>query len=104
MLRNLLLLGIFTLFTVAAYIIFNLYHSATTTKVAESTSKIVTPLVPRFDSETLDKLKTREVVSVDLSERIATTTPTLASIFENIASVSPQLTSEEGTTSALVTP
>lgn len=91
MLKNLLLLGIFTLFTVSALIIFNLYHSSTTTKIADITSKRIVPISPKFDTETLNRLKSREFINVDLSESIPVSRSASITPQSNIASPSPQI-------------
>lgn len=75
MLKNLLLLAIFTLFTVVALVIFNVYHNSTATKISEDLTKKVTPIDSSFDTQTLEKLKTREVIDVDLSEKVAVSSP-----------------------------
>lgn len=69
MLKNLLLLSAFSAFAVVVIIAFNIYHGFTLSSLSSVTQKRVFPITPTFDKETIDKLKERENVNVNLSDK-----------------------------------
>lgn len=54
--RDILILSIFTLVTVIAWITFEVYHAATTSNVTPVQKELLTPLNPVFDEEVLRSL------------------------------------------------
>ena len=59
--RDLLLISIFTFFTVSLWITFELLKTAETTTVATTTQQIVIPLSPKIDIDTLTKIANKRV-------------------------------------------
>ena len=77
MLKNLLYFAILTTFFVVCWVGFGIYHNSITSTISEDTSIRIIPISPRFDIETIAKLKSKKVISADLSSsQIATPTPT----------------------------
>jgi len=68
MIRNLLYFAIFTTIIVASWLIFGIYHFSVTSTINEDTSIVITPIVGKFDQATINKIKSRSQVLVDLSE------------------------------------
>ena len=68
MIRNLLYFAIFTTIIVASWLIFGIYHFTITSTINEDTGIIISPIPGKFDQATIDKLKTRKQIIVDLSE------------------------------------
>lgn len=102
MLKNLLLIVVFTLFSVVALIAFNIYHNVTTSKISEDAAKQVIPITPSFDKETLNQIETRRVIQADLSEQPAISGPTpTANLIQPIPSTSSALKSQDNKTSGI---
>ena len=59
--RDLLLISVFTFFTVTLWITFELLKTFKTTTVSESTQEIVVPLNPKIDVDTLSNLVQRKI-------------------------------------------
>lgn len=55
--RQVLFLSILTFFTILAWIVFDVYHALTTTTIKPVDQKIIRDLNPKFDTQTLLKLK-----------------------------------------------
>lgn len=59
--RDILLISVFTFFTVTLWIMFELLKTVKTTTVAATTQQIIVPLSPKIDMTTLEALKERPV-------------------------------------------
>lgn len=68
MLKNLILFSGFTLFVVATWIGLGIYHNTTTSTVSQTTNLRVLPITPSFDKDTIDELKERKEIIVNLRE------------------------------------
>lgn len=78
MLKNLLYFAILTTFFVICWIGFGIYHNSITSTISEDTSIRIIPISPRFDIETIAKLKSKKTIKADLSSnQIATPTSTI---------------------------
>ncbi|HVT01453.1 MAG TPA: hypothetical protein VHE53_04445 [Patescibacteria group bacterium] len=67
MIKGLLYITLLTTAAVISWIAFSVYHSTVTSTIAPDTAIIITPIPPSFDRETIEKLKNKKVVPVDLS-------------------------------------
>lgn len=97
MLKNLLLLSAFSTFAVIIIIGFNVYHNYTLSSLPNLTKKRVVSIPASFDKETLDELKIRTPIVVDLFEKTKvisedsqglSSTPTPTDIVSQVASSS----------------
>lgn len=70
MLRNLLLIAIFTVFTVFAWIGFSVLHQLQTSTISKDTTIKIDPITPTFDRKTLEKLQTHKEQPADLNEKV----------------------------------
>lgn len=59
--RDLLLISVFTFFTVCLWITFELLKTVKTTTVATTTQQIVVPMNPKIDIDTLTKIANKRV-------------------------------------------
>jgi hypothetical protein len=59
--RDLLLISVFTFFTVCLWITFELIKTVKTTTVSQTTQQIVVPLTPKIDIDTLTKIANKSV-------------------------------------------
>lgn len=59
--RDLLLISVFTFFTVCLWITFELLKTVKTTTVASTTQQIVVPLTPTIDIDTLTAISNKKV-------------------------------------------
>lgn len=59
--RDLLLISVFTFFTVCLWITFELLKTFKTTTVSQTTQQIVIPLTAKIDIETLTEVVNRKV-------------------------------------------
>lgn len=57
--RDLLLISLFTFFTVSAWIFFELVKTTKTTTVPQTVSQILTPLSPSLDNDIFTQLEKR---------------------------------------------
>ncbi len=57
--RDLLLISLFTFFTVTAWIFFELVKTTKTTTVPQTVSQILTPLSPKLDTDVFTMLENR---------------------------------------------
>ena len=60
--KDLLILSILTFITVLAWIIFDVYHAATTSTVTPLQKELTKPLKPTFDQEIILKLRKRSSI------------------------------------------
>jgi hypothetical protein len=59
--RDLLLISVFTFFTVCLWVTFELLKTVKTTTVATTTQQIVVPMDPKIDIDTLTKIANKRV-------------------------------------------
>lgn len=59
--RDLLIISIFTFFTVCLWITFELLKTFKTTTISNSTQQIIVPLNPKIDGETLSIIANKKV-------------------------------------------
>lgn len=59
--RDLLLISVFTFFTVCLWISFELLKTFKTTTISSTTQQIIVPLDPKIDGETLTAIANRKV-------------------------------------------
>jgi hypothetical protein len=59
--RDLLLIAVFTFFTVTLWVAFELVKTVKTTTVAKTTQQIVVPLSPKIDTDTLTTIANKKV-------------------------------------------
>lgn len=70
--KNFVYLSFFTAFVALSWIIFSVIHNSTTSTITQDTGIIIKPINSKFDIKTLDGIKKRKNLSVNLSEEIAT--------------------------------
>lgn len=54
--KELLILSILTLFTVLSWIVYDIYHTATTSTITPVQEELMEPLTPTFNHETIVKI------------------------------------------------
>lgn len=54
--KELLVLAILTLFTVLSWIVYDVYHAATTSTITTVQQALMKPLTPTFDHDTIVKI------------------------------------------------
>jgi hypothetical protein len=59
--RDLLLISVFTFFTVCLWITFELLKTFKTTTISSTTQQIVTPLDPKIDTNTVTAITNRKI-------------------------------------------
>jgi hypothetical protein len=59
--RDLVLISVFTFFTVTLWIVFEVLKTVKTTTVSSTTAQIVVPLSPKIDSQTITILENKKV-------------------------------------------
>lgn len=69
MLKNLLFLAGFSTFVVIMVVGLDIYHKSNTSSLQPSTQKRIVPITPTFDKETIENLKQREPITVDLNDK-----------------------------------
>ncbi len=58
--RDLLLISVFTFFTVALWVFFEILKTVKTTTVTATTAQIVVPLSPKIDEQTMTDLQNKK--------------------------------------------
>ena len=66
--KNIILFSGVTFFMVFAWISLSIYHNQTTSTITPNVQTQIAPIVPKFDTQTLNNLKTRTPVEVNLSQ------------------------------------
>lgn len=90
MLKNLIYLSGFSLFVVIVIIALNIYHTVTISTLPTITQIRVIQITPTFDKTTIDNLKKRKQISVDLTEKSTITSVDSKSASESaVPEVSP---------------
>lgn len=108
--KNVILFSMVTFIMVIVWIGFSIYHNQTSTTVAPNISTLIDPIVARFDTKTLESLRTRKpvVVSLQQSIQIVGSVPLLSSQSAQILEPEeelPLLTSEDDASqSAVIVP
>lgn len=59
--RDLLLISVFTFFTVSLWIFFELVKTAKTTTISQTTQQIIVPFTPGIDTDTLEVVRQKKV-------------------------------------------
>jgi len=59
--QDLLLISIFTFFTITLWVTFELLKTVKTTTVAQTTQQIVIPLNPKIDVDTVNTINNKQV-------------------------------------------
>lgn len=60
--KDILFLSVSMFIIVALWILFNVYHAWVTSTITDDLKIQIIPISPKFDLQTLDKLKTREKI------------------------------------------
>lgn len=60
--KDIIIYAALTFFVVVAWIVFNFYHSATTSTISSATSMQIQPIEPRFDQRAIEQLKKRPAI------------------------------------------
>lgn len=58
--KDWLTISIFTLITVSAWIVFDVYHAAVISTITEVQQRLTTPLNPKLNPEALNQIRSRE--------------------------------------------
>lgn len=85
--RNTLLLSILTLITAMGWIVFDVYHASIDTTIPQDVEEKLSPVVPNFDKNIIQKIKERQAVL--LLESPATAASNAATISGEIKTGSP---------------
>ncbi len=59
--RDLLLISVFTFFTISLWVFFEILKTVKTTTITATTAQIVVPLSPKIDTQTLQTIATKKV-------------------------------------------
>jgi cell division protein FtsL len=57
--KDTLIIAVFTLITVLAWIVFDVYHVAVTSTITEVQQKLLTPLDPKISDQVLSNIRSR---------------------------------------------
>ncbi len=68
MIKGLLYIAILTTTVIISWVIFSVYDNSVTSTISSDTSIAITPIPPNFDTDTLNMLKSKNIVSVDLEK------------------------------------
>lgn len=55
--KDMLIISIFTLITVMAWIAFDVYHAAVTSTITQVQERLITPLDPKLDTSVLNRVQ-----------------------------------------------
>ena len=77
--NDILIILIPTCILVFIWIGFNIHHSAVTSTIPQATSIQIAPIIPRFDTQTIDNIKKRESINpvLELGQGQATASSTI---------------------------
>lgn len=64
--RDTLLLSILTLITVMGWIVFDVYHASIDTTIPPDVEEKLSPVVPDFDKNIIQKIKKRQTISGEI--------------------------------------
>lgn len=74
--KDFIYLSALTSFVVFSWIVFSIVHNLSNSTIPPNTSILITPIPASFDRKTLDEIKKRKNLSVNLEESlVASTTP-----------------------------
>ncbi len=105
--RDLLFIVVSGFILVIVWMGFNIYHSAITSTIPEATSIQIAPITPRFDTETINGLKSREKTSPVFERNISPTPQATTSAVLETPTIIPSPTTliePTSTPSATITP
>ncbi len=71
----LIILALLFIFVIA-WIGGNIYHSIVSSTISETTSQNISPIIPTFDTKTVNKLKLRQKINPSFELQSITPTPT----------------------------
>lgn len=74
--KNFLYFAILTTAVVAAWIGLGIYHSSVDSTISEDNAIKIVPITPTFDAQTIENLKSKQIIKADLSVQKAIPTPT----------------------------
>lgn len=74
--RNFLYIAILTTAVVAAWIGLGLYHSSVDSTISQDNAIKIVPITPTFDAQTIENLKSKQIIKADLSAQKSIPTPT----------------------------
>lgn len=101
--KNFIYLSILTAFVVLCWIIFSIVHNSTTSTISQDTGIIINPISPRFDLKTLDDMKQRKNLSVNLEEEI-TSGSAATPILTPLPKISPTPSIESSSSARVASP
>ncbi|MCL4339070.1 hypothetical protein M1271_05265 [Patescibacteria group bacterium] len=58
--KEIMIMALIILLTVAAWIVFGVYHAKTESSISQQDLRQVVPLTPTFDNDIIKKLRSRE--------------------------------------------
>ena len=61
--QQLLLVSLYSLIIIIAWITFNLYNNSVTSTITQEQQTQITPIDPTFNEQTIEKLRTRENIT-----------------------------------------
>lgn len=99
MLKNFLYLAAFSTFAVIVYVAVTVYHELKVSPLKPQTQENIIPISPNFDKETLNKLKDRKKIQVNLNLKSVVFSGDGRKA-NNSESSSPTLTPQNASTSA----
>lgn len=74
--KNFLYFAILTTAVVAAWVGFSIYHSSIDSTISQDNAVKIVPITPSFDAQTIENLKSKQIIQPDLSAQKAIPTPT----------------------------
>lgn len=74
--KNFLYIAILTTAVIAAWVGLGLYHSSVDSTISQDNAIQIIPITPTFDAQTIENLKSRQVIKADLSTQKVIPTPT----------------------------
>jgi len=90
--KDILIITILLFIFVLAWIGGGIYHSGVSSTISETTSKDISPIIPVFDTKTIDRLRERQKITPAFDLKSTTPTP----IALPTQRISPQNASEGG--------
>lgn len=73
--KDLMLLLIPSFIMVAAWVIFNIYHSSVSSTISENLNMQITPISPTFDTKEIEAIKKRDSINPTYEFKGASPTP-----------------------------
>lgn len=100
--KDILFILISTVVIVIVWIVFNFIHNFTTSTIPENLATQIIPIAPNFDIKTIEKLKTRRIISPlyeigNQSSETATSSPSVTIVSSPSVTLTPNpATASEG--------